>query len=332
MLPRETGDACDVAYVESDVLGGLMDMNKISILSWCAALFLSLPVNAGAQAVGTLSGTVLDSAGAAIPMARIEIIESGTSASRLSETSKEGSFQVPNLPVGKYTVKVEAPGFGPKTISDLSLDVSQKRVLEITLSIASSSETAEVTAAPPTLNTSDGSLAGLVTEEQVVDMPLNGRSIQNLVMFQPGMAPDSGSMGWLAPQWISDGNRGETEVATLDGADASDYEMGTVEFWNFNLDGIQEFKVQQANYSAEFGQGGGSVTQIVTKSGTNGLHGSAYEFVRNTVFDTRNYFSTSVPPFQRNEFGATIGGPIVRDRTFFFGQYAGLRQRLGSQR
>jgi hypothetical protein len=148
-------------------------------------------------------------------------------------------------------------------------------------------------------------------------------------MLQPGMAQDVGQMGWLAPQWISNGNRGETEVATLDGADATDAEMGTVQFWNFNLDAIAEFKVQQGNYSAEFGQGGGSITQIVSKAGTNQFHGSAFEFIRNNALDTHNYFSTVVPPFQRNEFGATIGGPILKGKTFFFGEYAGFRQLLG---
>jgi hypothetical protein len=143
------------------------------------------------------------------------------------------------------------------------------------------------------------------------------------------MAQDVGQMGWLAPQWISNGNRGETEVATLDGADATDAEMGTVQFWNFNLDAIAEFKVQQGNYSAEFGQGGGSITQIVSKAGSNQFHGSAFEFIRNNALDTHNYFSTVVPPFQRNEFGATIGGPILKGKTFFFGEYAGFRQLLG---
>jgi hypothetical protein len=145
--------------------------------------------------------------------------------------------------------------------------VSQTRRVEFKLVPSGTNETAVVTATPPLLNTSDASLAGLVSEEQVETLPLNGRSIQNLVMLQPGMAQDSGSMGWLSPQWISNGNRGETEVVTLDGSDATDAEMGTVQFWNFNLDAIAEFKVQQANYSAEFGQGAGTITQMVSKSG-----------------------------------------------------------------
>jgi hypothetical protein len=283
-----------------------------------------------AQAVGAITGTVSDSTGAVIANAKVTATREDTKVSQVATTSGAGEFLIPNLPVGTYTVTAESIGFALKSISGITLDVSQERNLEFKLSPAGSAQTAVVTADPPLINTTDGSLAGLVTEQQVDTLPLNGRSIQNLVMLQPGMAQDSGSMGWLAPQWISNGNRGETEVATLDGSDATDAEMGTVQFWNFNLDAIEEFKVQQANYSAEFGQGGGSITQIVSKSGTNQFHGSAFEFIRNSYFDAANYFSASgVSPFQRNEFGATFGGPIYRGKTFFFGEYAGYRQRLG---
>jgi hypothetical protein len=282
-----------------------------------------------AQAVGTIVGTISDSTGAVIPQAKVTATRAETNVAQTTLSGNAGNFALPNLAVGTYTITAESPGFAPSRIEGVTLDVSQQRNIDFKLTPAGARQTAIVTAEAPTINTADGSLAGLVTEEQVQDLPLNGRSIQNLVMLQPGMAQDSGAMGWLAPQWISDGNRGETEVATLDGADATDSEMGTVQFWNFNLDAIAEFKVQQANYSAQFGQGGGTITQIVTKSGTNQFHGSAFEFIRNSAFDARNYFSTSVPPFQRNEFGATLGGPIFRNKTFFFGEYAGFRQRLG---
>jgi len=232
--------------------------------------------------------------------------------------------------VGTYDLTAESAGFSVSHSEALTLDVSQTRRVEFKLVPSGTNETAVVTATPPLLNTSDASLAGLVSEEQVETLPLNGRSIQNLVMLQPGMAQDSGSMGWLSPQWISNGNRGETEVVTLDGSDATDAEMGTVQFWNFNLDAIAEFKVQQANYSAEFGQGAGTITQMVSKSGTNQFHGSAFEFIRNSALDAKNFFSqTGVAPFQRNEFGVTVGGPVLRDKLFFFGEWAGLRQELG---
>lgn len=291
--------------------------------------FFFFPIQLLAQARGTIVGTVTDQSGAVVAQAKVTATQQGTQIVQTAVTSEAGVFALPNLAVGTYDLRVEAAGFAPNVVTGITLDVSQERNLEFKLALAGQAVTAIVTTDAPLINTTNATLAGLVTEQQVVSLPLNGRSIQNLVMLQPGMAPDVGQMGWLAPQWISNGNRGETEVATLDGADATDAEMGTVQFWNFNLDAIAEFKVQQGNYSAEYGQGGGSITQIVTKAGTNQFHGSVFEFIRNSALDTHNYFSRIVPPFQRNEFGGTIGGPILRDRTFFFGQYAGFRQRLG---
>ncbi len=288
-----------------------------------------VPAPAWAQAVGAIVGTVTDPSGAVIPNARITATHVATGVSQSTVTSGAGTYTIPNLVVGTYTVAAVGEGFKPATAEGITLDVSQRREVDFKLNVTGLESTVEVNAAAPLLNTTDGTLGGLVTEQQVQTLPLNGRSIANLVMMQPGMAQDTGGMGWLAPQWISNGNRAETLVATLDSADASDTEMGTPQFWNFNLDAIAEFKVLQNNYSAMYGQGGGTITQIVSKAGTNQIHGSAFEFVRNSAFDARNFFATDVPPFQRNEFGATIGGPIRKDKTFFFGEYAGFRQRLG---
>jgi hypothetical protein len=305
-------------------------LKSLRFLALCLFATASIaPRPAWAQAVGAIVGTVADPSGSLIPHARVTATRVDTHVSQSTVTTSAGTFAIPNLPVGTYTVTVESAGFQVGTVTGITLDVSQQREVDFKLNVAGVNQTVEVDTAPPLVNTTDGSLAGLVEEKQVQTLPLNGRSIQNLVMLQPGMAQDTGTMGWLAPQWISNGNRGETSVATLDGADASDAEMGTVQFWNFNLDAIAEFKVQQNNYSAQYGQGGGTITQIVSKSGTNSFHGSAFEFVRNSMFDARNFFATSVPPFQRNEFGATFGGPIRKNKTFFFVQYAGFRQRLG---
>src|SRR6202161_1060020 len=307
--------------------------SRVKCVGFCCLLLLMslVPAPLWSQAVGTIVGTVTDSTGAVIPQAKVTPIRDATQVAQSTVTGSAGTFAIPHLDVGTYTVKVDAGGFSSQTIAGITLDVSQTRNLDFNLSPAGVVQTVGVTAAPPLINTTNGSLAGLISQQQVEDLPLNGRSIQNLVMLQPGMAQDQGSMGWLAPQWISNGNRGETEVATLDGSDATDAEMGTVQFWNFNLDAIAEFKVQQANYSAEYGQGGGTITQMVSKSGTNRFHGSAFEYIRNSYFDAANYFSSrAVSPLQRNEFGATIGGPIIRDRTFFFGEYAGFRQLTGT--
>jgi hypothetical protein len=293
------------------------------------ALLLSLPISIWAQATGAITGAVTDPSGAVIPGAKVTATRGDTGVSQSTVTTGAGTYTIPNLVVGVYNVTAEGAGFKTASATGITLDVSQQREVNFKLTVVGVESTVEVNATPPLLNTTDGMLGGLVTEEQVQTLPLNGRSIANLVMMQPGMAQDTGGMGWLSPQWISNGNRGETLVATLDNADASDTEMGTPQFWNFNLDAISEFKVLQNNYSAMYGQGGGTITQIVSKTGTNEFHGSAFEFLRNNTFDARNFFATDVPPFQRNEFGATFGGPIKKDKTFFFAEYAGFRQRLG---
>jgi hypothetical protein len=307
-----------------------LSSGRLSIGGWfLLVLLLLLPLPMWAQATGAIVGTVADPSGAVIPGAKVTATRIDTGVSQSTVTSGTGNYTIPNLVVGTYNVTAEGGGFKTANATGITLDVSQQREVDFKLTVVGVESTVEVNATPPLLNTTDGMLGGLVTEEQVQTLPLNGRSIANLVMMQPGMAQDTGSMGWMSPQWISNGNRAETLVATLDNADASDTEMGTPQFWNFNLDAISEFKVLQNNYSAMYGQGGGTITQIVSKTGTNQLHGSAFEFLRNSAFDSRNFFGTAVNPFQRNEFGATIGGPIKKDKTFFFGEYAGFRQRLG---
>ncbi len=295
------------------------------------ALLSSLPLPIWAQATGTIVGTVADPSGAVIPGAKVTATNVATGVSQSTVTTGAGTYTVPNLVVGTYNIAAEGQGFKPGSANGITLDVTQTRQVDFKLAVVGVESTVEVNTAPPLINTTDATIAGLVSEEQVQTLPLNGRNITNLIMMQPGMVQDTGSMGWMAPagQWIANGNRGETNVGTLDNADISDAEMGTLQFTNFNLDAIAEFKILQNDYSAQYGQGAGTITEMVSKTGTNEFHGSAFEFVRNSAFDARNFFATSIPPFKRNEFGTTFGGPIKKDKTFFFFEYAGLRQRLG---
>jgi hypothetical protein len=305
---------------------------KKCLSSWLLFAVFVLLANchlARAQAVGAITGTVTDPTGAVIPGAKVSATNVATGVSQSTVTSGGGTYTIPSLLVGTYKVTAEAGGFKAGTAEDITLDVAQVRVVDFKLVLAGVTASVEVSAAPPLLNTTDGALAGTVSAEQVQNLPLNGRDVSGLIMMLPGMAQDTGGMGWLRPQWISNGNRAETLVGTLDGGDIWDPEMGTLQFTNFNLDAIAEFKVQQNNYSAKYGQGAGTITQMVSKSGTNQFHGSAFDYVRNSDFDARNFFGTTVAPFRRNEFGTTFGGPIIKDKTFFFVQYAGLRQRLG---
>jgi len=335
-LPPPSGRWRVVAFGRNEMRTYFSNTLRVLLpLAVVGAMLFVASVSLRAQAVGEITGTVTDPSGALVPNVRVTAKQPATGASRSTLTSSSGTYTLAALLVGTYTVTAEAHGFKSAVAQEITLDVAQQRRVDFTLALAGVQSTVEVNAAPPLLNTTTGTIAGLVSAEQVENLPINGRDITALVFLEPGMAPDTGNMGWQGIQptapsmWISNGNRGETMVGTLDDSDVSDPEMGSIEFTNFNFDAIAEFKVQQNNYSAQYGQGAGTITQIVSKSGSDQFHGSAFDFVRNSAFDARNFFATSVPPYRRNEFGTTFGGPILKEKTFFFVEYAGMRQRLG---
>jgi len=307
-------------------------MNKHVLRLFCLAgfVFLAYSPCLYAQAVGAITGVVTDPSGAVIPDAKVTATDVEKRVAKSTVTTSAGTYTIPSLMVGTYKVTAESAGFKTGTADAITLDVAQERTVDFTLALAGVTQEVQVSAAPPLLNTTDSQLGAVVTGQQVANLPLDGRNVENLIAIQAGVQSYGGNMGWMSGELASNGNRGETMVGTLDGADISDPEMGTLQFTDFNLDAIAEFRYLQNNYSAQYGQGAGSVTQIVSKTGTNQFHGSLFEFVRNSVFDARNAFSSTVPPLKRNEFGGTFGGPIKKDKTFFFGQYAGLRQRSGN--
>lgn len=296
-----------------------------TLIAMSGALVFLAPALLRAQATGEITGTVVDPSGAVIPNARVTATNTATQVPRFTITGRTGTYTISLLPVGTYVVTAEAPGFKTAVAEEITLDVSQQRKVDFTEGLTTVQSTVQVSAAPPLLDTTNGTLSNVVSAEQVQNLPLNGRDITGLIFMQPGVVYPSGGN----PGWVSNGNRAETAVGTLDGGDITDAEMGYLQFTNFNLEAIAEFKVLQGNYSAQYGQGGGTITEMVSKSGTNQFHGSAYEFLRNSAFDARNFFATSVSPLKRSEFGATFGGPIQKDKTFFFGEYAGLRQEAG---
>ena len=263
--------------------GSLLLLGMFAVLADCPF--------AHAQAVGSITGIVTDSSGAIIPGAKVTATRVETGVAQSTVTTGAGSYTIPSLAVGTYNVVAEAQGFKSGTAENITLDVSQERAVDFKLVVAGVTQQVEVNAAPPLINTTNATLAQIVSTEQVENLPLNGRNIEGLMTMQPGIVNYTGGMGWMSNEVAGNGNRGETSVGTLDGADSSDAEMGTLQFTNFNLDAIAEFKVQQNNYSAQYGQGAGTITQIVSKSGTNQFHGSLFEFVRNSAFDARNFFS-----------------------------------------
>jgi len=303
-------------------------------LSLMAAVFV--PSRLDAQAVGSIVGQVTDPGQAVVPGAMVTAVEKGTNFTRSISTSSSGDYSLPRLPVGTYTVTAEASGFEKSSV-EVTLDVEQKREVNFTLVLKGVATQVEVQALSVAINTTTGTIGGLVEGRQVANLPLNGRDITNLMLMQPGQIPENNSSFPFEINTSGNGNRGTTGSSFLDGMDSSDNELGGGQFGNFNLDAVAEFRVLQNNYSAEYGKGSGTIVSIVSKTGTNELHGSAFEFVRNDKFDARNFFAPSVAPFRRNEFGVTFGGPILipkiyngRNKTFFFFQYAGFRQRLAT--
>ncbi len=292
------------------------------------------PTHLYSQAAGSILGVISDPGGAVVPNANIKAVQKNTEFTRSTASSGSGNYNLPLLPVGNYTVTVEATGFRVASV-ELKLDVDEKRELNFTLSLSGVEIAIEVTTAPPSINTTTGTLGGLVNEQQIASLPLNGRDITNLVLLQPGIQQETNSSFPFNNFFSGNGNRGTTGSSYMDGIDTTDNELGGVQFSNFNLDAIGEFRVLQNNYSAEYGRGSGTIVQLSTKAGTNGLHGSVFEFLRNDVLDARNFFDPSrKTPFRRNEYGGAVGGPVWipgvyngKDKTFFFFQAAGFRQR-----
>jgi hypothetical protein len=288
----------------------------------------------------TLLGTVKDSSGGVVPGATITAHNVDTGQLRTTVAGDDGSYRLPALPVGNYQVRAELSGFQTVLRSGLHLTVSQEAVINFTLAIGGVEQTVSVTAEAPLVNTTSGSLGGLVDEERIQDLPLNGRNYIDLALLQPGVAHHTSKSGGMpgttfssngAPirsnNYLLDG----ASMVTLYGATSSSFSGTTL-----GIEGIQEFRVVTNSFSAEYGMTMGSQTVIVSKSGTNQFRGSAFEYHRSDALDARNFFDyitpatpRKKPEFARNNFGAAFGGPIRTDRTHVFGVYEGLRERLG---
>ncbi|MGH9737470.1 MAG: carboxypeptidase regulatory-like domain-containing protein [Candidatus Acidiferrales bacterium] len=315
--------------------------STLAALGIMAMLGMCAP-SASAQMSATLSGTVSDSTGAVISSAAVTVKDADTGAARITSTDVAGHYEVFSLPVGVYEVRVSKQGFSEQVRTGIHLAVGQDAVANVALKLGALHQQVTVDADAPlvSVNTSDAS--GLVGEQQMKDLPLNGRSFDLLMMLNPGVvnftSEKTGGTGvsnsTTANNFSVSGNRPQQNLFLLNGieytgAAENNMQPGGTSGMLLGVDAVREFNVLRDNYSAQYGKHPGAQVLIVTQSGSNQLHGSAYEYVRNNALDAPNYFVQGVtPPFDRNQFGASLGGPLQRDKTFLFGNYEGFRQSL----
>ncbi len=297
----------------------------------CVALMLSAAVCAPAAAQiggGALAGQVVDQAGAAIAGATVTITAVGTKLSRTATTGLEGTYAVTGLAPGTYRVEIEADGFRPLTREGIRLATGETVPLNIQLEVGALSEAVTVVADASLLRSETSGLGHVIDNRKVVDLPLNGRSVITLATLVPGVAV---SPPPAAPFPRINGGRPRTNEYLFDGISVLQPEPGQVAFFP-NVDAIQEFKIESNTPPAEFGRFNGGVINLTTKSGHNALHGTGFEFFRHEALNARNVFASTnpiKPQFRRNQFGGILGGPVRRDRTFFFADYQGQRQTIG---
>ncbi len=292
---------------------------------------------ASAQSTATVQGTVLDTQSAAVPGATVVVRNTATGVERTLVTAANGGFVAASLPPGPYQVEISLQGFQTQT-RDVTLQVSQTRELEIQLGVAAVAEQVSVTAEAPVIDTATVSVGTVINQRTVQEIPLNGRHFVDLGLLIPGSVtpPQNGFLtaplrGQGSFAFNTAGNREDTVNFMVNGINLNDMVQNQITFQP-SINTVQEFKVDNSTFAAEYGRNSGAIVNIATRSGTNQFSGEAFEFYRNDRFDSRNAFNTPPArksPFNRNQFGAALGGPIVRNRTFFFLTYEGLRQRQG---
>jgi Carboxypeptidase regulatory-like domain/TonB-dependent Receptor Plug Domain len=313
---------------------------KMQKLSAVVLLMLGTTWAAWAQTTqGEIVGTARDASGAAVPGVSVTAANTATGLVRATQTADNGTFRIPALPAGTYKLTAEKSGFAKLIIEQVDVLVAETHTVDISMQVAAHTETVTVQEAAPIINTETQHLGAVISQTQVTALPLNGRNFTQLALLNAGVSAFGGGGGQQGGEggisgYSSNGQRSSSNNFMVDGVDNNNYNAGSVSQLP-SIDSIQEFQVQTNNYAAEYGRNSGSVINLVTKSGTNKFHGSLYEFLRNDIFDARNFFANpnaGAPELRLNQFGGTLGGPILKDRTFFFGNYEGFRQRAGITR
>ncbi len=307
------------------------------------ALFALLWLACGSMGVysqgisGTIAGVVFDAGGAVVPDAKVTLVNEGTGFAREATTNQQGQYVAYSLPVGPYSITAEKPGFQKLVRTGVTLASADALTVDLTLSVGDVQQTVEVTESTPLLQAQSAMVSALVSNEQIIEIPLQSRTFTGLLLLSPGATQGSSGNLTTSPYAM----RGNTNIS-VNGSSAQNNSYFIDGMVNRNLwlstlimvptvDSIQEMRVLTSNYSAEYGIAAGAITIVQTKSGTNRVRGSLYEFVRNDKFDANGFFNNRAgverPALRRNEFGGTVGGPIRKDRTFYFADYQGIRVR-----
>jgi hypothetical protein len=285
---------------------------------------------------GSISGTVTDESKAVLPGATVTVTNTQTGASRTIVTDERGRYHAFNLQPAVYSVASELPGFSSTSRKDVEVTIGNDVLVDLAMKVGTVSETITVSGEATMLDTRATVVGGLVSTKQIAELPLNGRNFMQLATLQPGVVVSRGTArdftgGYAGTQLSVGGARPEQTGYFMDGtniADVSDKAPSSTAGVLLGVDTVQEFSVQTHGYSAEFGRAAGGIVSAVTKSGTNMFRGTAFEFHRDSALDAKNFFDVSDPaPFNRNQFGGTLGGPVLKNKLFFFGSYEGLRDR-----
>src|SRR5690348_1187666 len=294
------------------------------------AVCLAAPF-AGAQSTGgRIRGTVMDTSGGAVPSANVTVINEATHATREVQTGANGEYVFLEVPVGTYEIDATSQGFKKYARKGIVLNLNEVVSVDLTLQIGGSTDVVEVTGAPPVVDTTSTQLGAVVNERSSTQLPLNTRDVYQLLQLQPGVQSQIGNnlfYGSDKPGVVTvNGGRGRSNNYSVNGGDGNDL-FANLPAVQPSPDSIEEFRVISNSFDAEYGRNSGAVVNVVTKSGTNDLHGSFYEFFRNDVLNAHQFTFTPSPkaPFKQNQFGGTLGGPIKKDKTFFFGSYEGRR-------
>ena len=314
-----------------------MKPSKIKTTVQLFALFFSLScgLTVFGQSTTTLQGTVSDPQGAVMPNARVLLKNQTTGLERTTQTDSEGNYQVASLPPGLYRVEVQASGFQTQVLNNLNLEVARTITQNFQLVVGGIEQQVSIVSDAPVIENSTTSVGTVINQRTVQEIPLNGRHFVDLGLLLPGSVtpPQNGFLtaplrGQGSFAFNTAGNREDTVNFQINGINLNDMVQNQITFQP-SINTVQEFKADNSTFSAEYGRNSGTIVNILTRSGGNEFHGEAFEFLRNEALDARNFFSASKPPFKRNQFGGNLGGPIIRNKGFFFFSYEGLRQRQG---